>query len=144
MEETTQPQQVAPEPVSQPETQEAVDQPKTTPTTEPATKRETTYGPDEQIVIVTDKGQATRTTFKEFRVSNRGTKGSIAMYLGENQKNGNTVAVKKVKDGDLIFILTLKGQGALIPVDLIPLKGRGKAGVILMNIDEGDAVVSVA
>ena len=109
----------------------------------------TQRGPDEQILIVTDKGFATRTTLSEFRIAHRGTRGTRAMYLkeaegtGEKDK-GNTIAVRKVKDGDVVFVLTKNGQGALINIDEIKLMGRGKSGVKLITLEEGDSVVSVS
>ena len=110
-----------------------------------ASGEETTQrGPDEQVLIVTDKGYATRTTLAEFRVSHRGTKGTRAMFLAEDKEKGNTIGVVKVKDGGVVFVLTKLGQGALVNVDEIKLMGRGKSGVKLVNLEEGDSVVSVA
>ena len=109
---------------------------------EPGIKRETVHGPEQQILIVTDKGFGTRTTLAEFRVSHRGTKGNKAMTV--NEKNGNIVGVKNVNDGELFFLATKNGQGAILPVDSVPLKARGRFGVVLMKLDEGDCVTSVA
>lgn len=100
-------------------------------------------GPNEQILVVTDKGYATRTTLTEFRISHRGTHGVRAMFVAEDKEKGSMIAVKKVKDGDIIFILTKNGQGAIVNVDEIKLMGRGKAGVRIMSLDEGDSIVSV-
>ena len=91
--------------------------------------------------IVTDKGIATRTKLSEFRVSNRGTKGTRAMFL--NEKNGNTVATKMVEEDDLVFILTKLGQGGLVPVNQIRLMGRSKSGTKLMSLNDGDEVVGI-
>jgi len=109
----------------------------------------TQRGPEEQIVIVTDKGYITRTTLSEFRVAHRGTRGTRAMYLKEvegteEKDKGHTIAVRKVKDGDVVFVLTRNGQGALVNVDEIKLMGRGKSGVKLMTLEDGDSVVSVS
>lgn len=104
----------------------------------------TQRGPDEQILVVTDKGFATRTTLAEFRVSHRGTKGTRAMFLAEDKEKGNTIGVVKVKEGGVVFVLTKNGQGALVNVDEIKLMGRGKSGVKLVNLEDGDVVVSVA
>ena len=105
------------------------------------TKREVEKGPEQQILIVTDKGFATRTKLSEFRVSHRGTKGTRAMFL--NEKNGNPVATKMVDDDDLVFVITKLGQGGLVAVSEIKLMGRGKSGVKLMSLDEGDEVVAI-
>ena len=113
-----------------------------------ASEEGTQRGPDQQILIVTDKGFATRTTLAEFRVAHRGTRGTRAMYLkeveGEEKDKGHTIAVRTVKDGDVIFVLTKNGQGALVNVDEIRALGRGKSGVKLMTLEEGDSVVAVS
>ena len=98
-------------------------------------------GPEQQILVVTDKGFATRTKLSEFRVSNRGTKGSRAMFL--NEKNGNPIATKMVDEEDLVFVLTKLGQGALVVVNQIRLMGRGKAGTKLVSLNDGDEVVGI-
>ena len=105
------------------------------------TRKEVEKGPDQQILIVTDKGFATRTTLSEFRVSSRGTKGTRAMHL--NEKNGNIVAVRPVEADDLVFVVTHLGQGAVVPVDQIRLMGRGKSGVKLVSLNDGDEVVGL-
>ena len=111
------------------------------------------YGPEEeQIVIVTTKGYAMRTTLSEFRLGRRKTTGvqAIKMKKEEGDKEedakdrGVPVAVKVVEEGELIFVLTKKGVGALINTSVIRLTGRKKAGVRLMKLDDDDLIVSVA
>ena len=98
-------------------------------------------GPNQQILIVTDKGHGIRTNLTEFRKAHRGTKGTRAMTL--NEKNGHIVAVKPVKDGDTVAILTKNGQAGLFGIDDVTLRGRGVAGVKLMTLADGDSVVAV-
>jgi len=98
-------------------------------------------GPNQQVLIVTDKGYGIRTTLSEFRKAHRGTKGTRAMNL--NEKNGFIVGVKNVKDGDTVTILTKKGQAGLFGIDEIKLKGRGIAGVRLVTLADDDQVVAV-
>lgn len=107
-----------------------------------AVETKTERGPDQQILVVTDLGFGTRTTLAEFRISHRGTKGNKTMTL--NEKNGHIIGVKNVKDGEVFFLTTKNGQGAVLPVDSVPLKARGRFGVRLMKVDDGDCVVSVA
>lgn len=103
----------------------------------------TERGPEQQIIIVTDKGYITRTTLSEFRVAHRGTRGTRAMFLAEDKEKGNTISVARAKEGGLIFVLTKNGQGALVKVDEIKAMGRGKSGIKLVTLEEGDVVVSV-
>ena len=91
-----------------------------------------------------------RTTLGEFRLGRRKTTGVQAIKIGkgdeeDNDKNdrGTVVACKKIKEGDLLFIVTKKGVGALIDSSLIRLTGRKKAGVTLMKLEDGDEIVTV-
>jgi len=111
------------------------------------------HGPEEeQIVIVTDKGYAMRTTLASFRIGRRKTTGvqAIKMKKEEGDKEedakdrGTPIAVKVVEEGELMFVLTKKGVGALIPTNVVRLTGRKKAGVRLMKLDDDDAIISVA
>jgi len=111
------------------------------------------YGPaNEQIVIVTDRGYAMRTTLESFRIGRRKTTGvqAIKMKKEEGDKEedakdrGTPIAVKVVEEGELMFVLTKKGVGALIPSNVVRLTGRKKAGVRIMKLDEDDSIVSVA
>lgn len=107
-----------------------------------AVESKTERGPDQQIMVVTNLGFGTRTTLSEFRIAHRGTKGNKTMTL--NEKNGHIIGVKKVGPGDVMFLITKNGQGAVLSVDDVSVKARGRFGVRLMKVDEGDAVVAIA
>ena len=98
-------------------------------------------GPNVQVLFVTDLGYGVRTTLSEFRKAHRGTKGTRAVFL--NEKNGNLVGAKVVKDGDVVTVMTKKGQAGLFEVDQVRLTGRGLAGVRLVTLEEGDVVVGI-
>lgn len=111
---------------------------------------ETQNGPENvQILIVTDKGFAMKTTLSEFRIGRRKTTGVQAIKLKKDAEDpeaidrGNVIAVKQVQPGQLIFVATKNGVGALINTDVVRLTGRKKAGVTLMRLSEGDSIVSV-
>jgi|GEM_PF-5270699 len=117
------------------------------------TDKDVKYGPeDEQVIIVTDKGYAMRTTLASFRIGRRKTTGvqAIKMKKEEGDKEedskdrGTPIAVKVVEEGELMFVLTKKGVGALIPSNVVRLTGRKKAGVRIMKLDDDDVIVSVA
>lgn len=98
-------------------------------------------GPNVQVLFVTDLGYGIRTTLAEFRKAHRGTKGTRAMFL--NEKNGNLVGAKLVNDGDVVAVMTKKGQAGLFSVDQVRLTGRGLSGVRLVTLEEGDIVVGI-
>jgi len=106
---------------------------------------------DEQVIIVTDKGYAMRTTLASFRIGRRKTTGVQAIKMkkeegeeDDGKNRGTPIAVKVVEEGELMFLLTKKGVGALIPSNVVRLTGRKKAGVRIMKLDDDDVIVSVA
>lgn len=98
-------------------------------------------GPEVQVLFVTDLGYGVRTTLSQFRKAHRGTKGTRAMFLSE--KNGNLVGAKIVNDGDVVTVMTKKGQAGLFSIEQVRLTGRGLAGVRLVTLEEGDKVVGI-
>ena len=98
-------------------------------------------GPNQQVLIVSDKGYGIRVSLSEFRKAHRGTKGTRAMFL--NEKNGHIIGAKIVKEGDTVTILTKNGQAGLFGIDEIKLKGRGISGVRLMTLADDDVAVAV-
>ncbi len=99
-------------------------------------------GPDVSILTVTEKGYGKRTRVKEYRVQRRGGKGIINVKV--RSKNGPAVGVRQVKEDEGILIVTKEGKMLRTQVSGVRAKGRDTMGVKIMNMDEGDHVVSVA
>ena len=59
-------------------------------------------------------------------------------------KNGKVVGVADVRDGDEIMLITLQGMVNRTKVGEIRLVGRNTQGVRVMNLGEGDRIVSLA
>ncbi len=97
--------------------------------------------PDADLLVVTNKGYGKRTPVSEYRTSNRGTLGVITMKLGD--KIGNLVDAKVVDDDDKLLLMTRNGIVIRIRVKDIRRCGRSTQGVKLINVEEGDRVVSV-
>lgn len=108
--------------------------------------KEVKRGPNQQIVVVTENGFGARMSLSDFRVARRGTKGMKSFLLLDDAKTprGLIVDTKPVKNGELIFVQTAQGLGGLLQVDDIPLKARARQGVVLMKLNEGDKIVSIA
>jgi len=122
-------------------TEAPIEEAEAVPTPEPAPGNPAERGPNVQVLFVTDLGYGIRTTLDQFRKAHRGTKGTRAMFL--NEKNGNLVGAKVVKDGDVVTVMTKKGQAGLFSVDQVRLTGRGLSGVRLVTLEEGDIVVGM-
>ncbi len=99
-------------------------------------------GPDVSILTVTEKGFGKRTRVKEYRVQRRGGKGIINVKV--RPKNGPAVGVRQVKEDEGILIVTKEGKMLRTQVSGVRAKGRDTMGVKIMDLDEGDHVVSVA
>ena len=96
----------------------------------------------EQFVLtISEKGFGKRTSSYEYRTTNRGGKGIVAMAVTE--KNGRLVAAFPVEESDQIMLVTDGGQLMRCPVDGIRIAGRATQGVIVFNTAEGEKVASV-
>ncbi len=96
----------------------------------------------EQVVLtVSANGYGKRTSAYEYRITNRGGKGIVAMVV--NERNGPLVASFPVVEEDEIMVVTDGGQLIRCPVDDIRKAGRNTQGVIVINVAEDEHVVSV-
>jgi DNA gyrase subunit A len=97
---------------------------------------------NEQFVLtISEKGFGKRTSSYEYRTTNRGGKGIVAMAVTE--KNGRLVAAFPVEESDQIMLVTDGGQLIRCPVDGIRIAGRATQGVIVFSTAEGEKVASV-
>ncbi|QXE01717.1 DNA gyrase subunit A [Terribacillus sp. DMT04] len=94
------------------------------------------------ILNVTEKGFGKRTPESEYRITNRGGKGILTSKITE--KTGQMVAVKPVSGDEDIMIITVSGVLIRMPVASISVTGRNTQGVILIRIQENEAVATVA
>jgi DNA gyrase subunit A len=96
----------------------------------------------EQFVLtVSEKGFGKRTSSYEYRITNRGGKGIVAMAVTE--KNGRIVESFPVEETDQIMLVTDGGQLIRCPVDGIRIAGRATQGVIVFSTADGERVASV-
>ncbi|MFZ3352121.1 MAG: DNA gyrase subunit A [Xanthobacteraceae bacterium] len=97
---------------------------------------------NEQFVLtISEKGFGKRTSSYEYRTTNRGGKGIVAMAVTE--KNGRLVAAFPLEESDQIMLVTDGGQLIRCPVDGIRIAGRATQGVIVFSTAEGEKVASV-
>ena len=96
---------------------------------------------NEEILSVSEKGIGKRTEANEYRITNRGSKGVIAMKL--TPKTGKLVGIVNVDENMDLMVLTSSGKMIRVDMQSIRKAGRATSGVIIVNVDD-DKVVSIA
>jgi len=97
---------------------------------------------DLSFLIATANGYGKRTAFDDFRVQNRGGKGLIGIQT--SARNGEVVAAAAVNDDDSLIMVTANGMMVRSPLDQVRVIGRNTQGVRLINLDDGDELVSAS
>ncbi|MDF9746786.1 DNA gyrase subunit A [Natrinema salsiterrestre] len=101
----------------------------------------TDEGDERALLTVTENGYGKRTLLAEYRTQSRYGKGLIDIKTGE--RNGPVTAVKAVADDDQLVLMSERGQIVRTRVDEISTVGRNTMGVIVMEVEDGDAVAAV-
>jgi DNA gyrase subunit A len=94
------------------------------------------------LLLVTSNGYGKRTSFRAYHSQTRGGKGVKSLNI--SAKTGKVAAARVVKPSDELMIVSAQGIVIRISVESIPIQGRIRKGAILMRMDEGDEVVSIA
>lgn len=97
---------------------------------------------DQEILTVSEKGIGKRTTVEEYRLTNRAGSGVIAMKL--STKTGNVIGEVLVDDTQDLMLLTSIGKMIRVDMHTIRKAGRNTSGVIIVNVDSNDKVVSIS
>ena len=92
------------------------------------------------ILSITENGFGKRTSFYDYRVTNRGGKGIIGIINSE--RNGNVAASFPVNEGDEIILSTDKGRVIRCAVKEIRSAGRNTQGVRIFKLSGEEKVVS--
>ena len=92
------------------------------------------------ILSITENGFGKRTSFYEYRVTNRGGKGIIGIV--NSSRNGNVAASFPVNEGDEIILSTDKGRVIRCAVKEIRSAGRNTQGVRIFKVSGEEKVVS--
>ena len=94
-----------------------------------------------QVLTATANGYGKRTPIADYSRKNKGGQGNIAINTGE--RNGDLVAATLVGESDDLMLITSGGVLIRTKVDQIRETGRAAAGVKLINLDEGEQLVSL-
>jgi DNA gyrase subunit A len=98
--------------------------------------------PGGTLLTVTEGGVGKRTEIDEYRVQSRGGVGII--NIATTERNGLVVGVAYVQQGDELLLITQQGMIIRMPTNDVRAIGRATQGVKLIDIEEGDNVVSIA
>lgn len=93
------------------------------------------------ILTATERGYGKRTAIDEYRISGRGGQGVISIHV--NDRNGKVVGAIQVMPDDEVMLISDKGTLVRVPVAEISLIGRNTQGVRLIQLGEGEALVSL-
>ena len=97
---------------------------------------------EETILTVTENGFGKRTRVNEYPLQGRGGKGVINLKC--NDKTGDIVEVKPVREDEELMVITSSGVVIRTPVDSVSVYQRAAQGVKVMRISDGEKVVAIA
>jgi DNA gyrase subunit A len=94
------------------------------------------------MLTVAQNGYGKRTELEEYRLQSRGGVGIINIQTSD--RNGKVVGIAFVHDDDEVMLISQQGMILRLKAGGIRTIGRATQGVRLIEMEEGDAVVSVA
>ncbi len=97
---------------------------------------------EQELLTVSELGIGKRTEAKEYREQTRGGKGVIAMKL--TNRTGNVVGVVTVDKNKDLMVLTSSGKMIRVDMESIRKAGRNTSGVMIVRLESGDKVISIA
>ena len=92
------------------------------------------------VLSITENGYGKRTSYLDYRVTNRGGKGIISII--NSPRNGNVASTLIVSDNDEIILSTDKGSVMRCSVKDIRVAGRNTQGVTIKKMSGAEKVVS--
>ncbi|MDO4640891.1 MAG: DNA gyrase subunit A [Neisseria sp.] len=96
---------------------------------------------EQQVLTATANGYGKRTPIADYSRKGKGGQGIIAIDTGE--RNGKLVAATLVNESDDLMLITSGGVLIRTKVEQIRETGRAAQGVRLINLDEGETLVSL-
>ncbi len=92
------------------------------------------------FLVCTENGYGKRSEFDEWRITKRGGIGIIAIKTTD--RNGKVVGAHSVREDDALMLITANGKMIKMAVSDVGIIGRATQGVRLINLDDGDTLVS--
>lgn len=97
---------------------------------------------DKTILVVSEQGMGKRTSWDDYRITNRGGKGVKTMNITD--KTGNLVAIKAVTEDDDLMITNRSGILIRMNMDALRVMGRSTQGVKLIKLEKDDSIADIA
>jgi DNA gyrase subunit A len=97
-------------------------------------------GEEADLLTVCEKGYGKRTNLDQYRTQSRGGLGLIDIKVTD--RNGPVVALKAVRPGEDLMMITAQGMIIRTGLDEVRAIGRNTQGVRLINLKEGDKLVA--
>jgi len=97
---------------------------------------------EDELLIISEKGLGKRTTASEYREQSRAGKGVISMKL--TKRTGDVIGAVMVEEDQDLMSLTSIGKMIRVDMQTIRKAGRNTSGVIVVNVEGKDSVVSIA
>lgn len=100
--------------------------------------------PGGYLLVVTERGYGKRTPLEEYPVRGRNTQGVYTTNHRYLDKTGKIIDARVVQKDDQLTLITLSGLVLRIEVASVSVSGRPTRGVHLMDVKDGDSIVSLA
>lgn len=100
--------------------------------------------PGADLLVVTSKGYGKRTPLTEYSRQKRAARGVATVNQGALAKIGAISAARVVQESDDLTLISAGGVVLRTQVAKVQKSGRATRGVVLMNLQEGDSLASLA
>jgi DNA gyrase subunit A len=96
---------------------------------------------ENSILVVTENGFGKRSPVGEYRIQKRGGKGIFG--IKQSERNGDVISASQVDDEEEIILISDSGKMIRMDLSTVRVIGRSTQGVRLINIEDGEKVVSM-
>jgi DNA gyrase subunit A len=96
------------------------------------------------LLVVTVRGYGKRTPLSEYPAKSRATGGVQTIDKNALKKVGIVTAARVVQEADDLTMISANGVVLRTKVKDVSQSGRSTRGILLINLQEGDAVASLA
>ena len=101
--------------------------------------------PNGHVLVVTENGFGKLTPMTDYPVKSRNIQVVYTVDQTAIPKIGEIVGMRVVEDlSEELMVISTNGQVIRIPLEQVRISGRQTRGVIIMRLDEGDRVASIA
>ena len=100
--------------------------------------------PEQELLVVTQKGFGKRTKVEEYKLQTRGGKGLLTYDKSKFKKTGELIGAMVVSDDDEVLMINSDGIIIRIKASDVSRLGRATQGVRIMRVADDANIVSIA